>query len=75
MQIWRSPRLLLAAASLLACLGIVHGADKSPGEMANAATKFLADCMHNEDETAVIEAADRTPSRGEERRGIWPTMI
>ena len=42
MQIWRSPRLLLAAASLLACLGIVHGADKSPGEMANAATKFLA---------------------------------
>ena len=42
MQIWRSPRLLLAVASLMACLGIVHGADKSPGEMANAATKFLA---------------------------------
>src|SRR5688572_27890034 len=42
MQISRSPRLLLAAASLVACLGIVHGADKSPGEMASAATKFLA---------------------------------
>jgi hypothetical protein len=42
MQISRSPRLLLAAASLVACLGIVHGADKSPGEMAGAATKFLA---------------------------------
>jgi hypothetical protein len=42
MQVWRSPRLVLAAASLLACLGIVHGADKSPGEMASSATTFLA---------------------------------
>ena len=42
MRIWRSPRVLLAVASVLACLGIVHGADKSPGEMASAATKFMA---------------------------------
>ena len=42
MQIWRSPRLLLAAASLLASLGILHGADKSPADMGNAAAKFLA---------------------------------
>lgn len=42
MQVSRSPRVLLATACLVVCLGIVRGADKSPGEMANAATKFLA---------------------------------
>ena len=42
MRICRSPRFLLAAAFLLACLGVVRGADKSAAEMGNAAAKFLA---------------------------------
>jgi hypothetical protein len=42
MQLLKSPRLVVAAACVLACLGAVRAAERSPAAMADAAGKFLA---------------------------------
>jgi hypothetical protein len=42
MRYIRSPRTLIAAACILAWLGAVRAADRSPAAMADAATKFLS---------------------------------
>src|SRR5579864_5931226 len=42
MQLLKSPRLVVAAACVLACLGAVRAAERSPAAMADAAGRFLA---------------------------------
>ena len=42
MQLLKSPRLVVAAACVLACLAAVRAAERSPAAMADAAGKFLA---------------------------------
>ena len=42
MQVLKSPRLVVATACVLAWLGAVRAAERSPAAMAEAAGKFLA---------------------------------
>jgi hypothetical protein len=71
MQVLKSPRLVVATACLLAWLGAVRAAERSPGAMADAATRLLAALSAEERQQATF-AFD---SNEREHWGFVPTEI
>ena len=71
MQVLKSPRLVVAAACVLVCLGAVRAAERSPAAMADAAGRFLAGLSADQRQQATF-AFD---SNEREHWGFVPTEI
>ncbi len=71
MQVLKSPRLAVAAACVLVCLGAVRAAERSPAAMADAATRFLAGLTADQRQ----QAAFAFDSSEREHWGFVPTEI
>src|SRR6202171_6698979 len=71
MQVLKSPRLLVATACVLACLGAVRAAERSPAAIADAAGKFLAGLSADQRQQITV-AFD---SNEREHWGFVPTEI